>query len=317
MATKKFKTEWPNQLRFKIYVQSIALAKDAILVANSSYLRLGILRRGTKTPEEIEIAGGPVSLQLSPDGSEVAWAFSGHRSANDEDIKPGIGITRVADGTQVALLSGIAPDVNDMCWSPDGAHFAIRAYPKTIEIWRAADVRAGKGKPRARIDARSQGGSIAFLDAATLAHFTDEGIVRITLDGKSKAEKKPRALGDGVVVGSDGSLGYCTGVISPKGKPLWSEKSEAYAQQVAFTPDASQLIAAAASWDWLYGKNSVSKRPRGMECAFVAVHDAKTGERLVWRERPVKREARALAVSDELVVVGRDSGCDVFLRSAL
>jgi WD40 repeat protein len=317
MATKKFKADWPAQFRFKIYVQSIALAKDAILVANSSYLRLGILRRGTKTPEEIEIPGGPVSLQLSPDGTEVAWAFSGYRSSNDEDVKPGIGIARVADGKQVALLSGIAPDAQDMCWSPDGAHFAIQAYPKTIEIWRAADVRAGKGKPRAKIAASSQGGSIAFLDASTLAHFTDEEIVRISLDGKSKAEKKPRALGDGVVVGSDGSLGYCTGVISPKGKSLWSENSEGYAQRVAFTPDASKLIAAAASWDFTYGKNSPSKRPNGMEVAFVAVHDAKTGERLAWRERPVKREVRALEVSDELVVVGRDSGCDVFLRSAL
>lgn len=143
--------------------------------------------------------------------------------------------------------------------------------------------------------------------------------MRISLDGKSKAEKRPGALGRGVVVGSNGSLGYCTGVISRqgKGKSLWSEKSEDYAQRVAFTPDASKLVAAAPSWDFLYGKNSPPARPKGMEVAFVAVHDAKTGERLVWRERPVKREVRALEVSDELVVVGRDSGCDVFLRSAL
>ncbi len=232
-------------------------------------------------------------------------------------MKPGIGITRVADGSRVALLSGIAPDAEELCWSPDGAHFAVRAYPKTIEIWRAADVRAGKGKPRAKIAARSEGGSIAFLDASTLAHFTDEEIARVSLDGKTKVDKRPRALGRGVVVGSDGSLGYCTGVISPKGKSLWSEKSEDYAQAVAFTPDATKLVAAAPSWDWIHGKNSPSRRPPGMAVAFVAVHDAKTGERLVWRERPVKREVRALAVSDELVVVGRDSGCDVFLRTAL
>jgi hypothetical protein len=305
MATKdaafpKFNASYPIWL-------GLAAGGDAMIIGCDSS-GAWLARRGEKKPAQVPALTGRGCYAIAPDRREGAYVSGASTSSDGKKVPPSLVLFDASTGEQRHRIEGIHDDPSTIAWGSAG-HIAIQFYPDLLAIFEVEALRAGKNKPlRAmeRADMRDERAlRLAFShDGESVLYVVSRQVLHVGIDGSSKSIKLPDELwrSDFVEVAPTGDLAGPTGVFTSNGKLKWAEKADGeslYCDRVAFSPDGSKLVCIGDAT-----KHYKKPQPGMAESGFVAVHDADTGKRLAWIPRTSKKEARAVAVDDNVIAIG-------------